>query len=114
MGSKMTSKQSSHPDWPVLFTIVSSALLLLMLLGIIKVFILDSHGIVDTTTEQALFFGGLFLALPCGLLSLISAIKARLKRAANIVGIVTGILCISIGLLAWAWFFMISAFSAAF
>jgi hypothetical protein len=78
----------------------------------------DAHGIVDTTTEQIVFYVGLYLALPCGLLSIVAGIKAlrkgSTKKAVAITGIVTGILNIFVGIISWIWFFMISAFAAAF
>jgi len=110
----MIPKPATQPDWPVRFTIACSLLLFLMISGIGKVFILDARGVVDTTSEQAVFFIGLFLALPCGLLSLISALKARGKGWVTWLGIVTGSLCMLAGLLVWTWFLMVSAFAAAF
>jgi hypothetical protein len=71
-------------------------------------------GITDTTVENAVLFGGLYFALPCGLLDIIVGIRAQsrslLKRSFAITGIIIGALGIIIGLLAWALFIMVSSF----
>jgi len=71
-------------------------------------------GITDTTVENAVLFGGLYFALPCGLLDVIVGIRAQsrnlLKRRFTLSGIIIGILGIIIGLLSWALFIMVSSF----
>jgi hypothetical protein len=116
--SKMITEQASKTNWSIWVIIESSIPITLIVIGIIKALISETHGIVDTTTEQAVFFGGLYLALPCGLLSIIAGINALSKGSVNkkvaITGIIIGVLSIFIGLISWVWFFMISAFTAAF
>ena len=71
-------------------------------------------GITDTTVENAVLFGGLYFALPCGLLGLVVGIRAQsrslLKKGFAITGIIIGALGILIGLLSWSLFIMISSF----
>jgi len=114
----MTTEQASKTNRSVWVIFGSSIPITLIVLGIIKALLSETHGIVDTTTEQAVFFGGLYLALPCGLLSVIVGIKTLSKGLVNkkiaIIGIIIGVLSSVIGLISWVWFFMISAFSAAF
>jgi hypothetical protein len=114
----MTTEQASKTNRSVWVILGSSIPITLIVLGIIKALLSETHGIVDATIERAVFFGGLYLALPCGLLSVIVGIKALSKGLVNkkiaIIGIIIGVLSIVIGLISWVWFFMISAFSAAF
>jgi hypothetical protein len=114
----MTTKQASKTNWSVWVIIGSSIPITLIVIGIIKALMSESHGIVDTTTEQAVFFNGLYLALPCGLLNIIVGInalsKGLVRKKVAITGIIIGALSIFMGLIAWSWFFMISAFTAAF
>jgi len=114
----MTTEQASKTNRSVWVIFGSSIPITLIVLGIIKALLSETHGIVDTTTEQAVFFGGLYLALPCGLLGVIVGIKTLSKGLVNkkiaIIGIIIGVLSSVIGLISWVWFFMISAFSAAF
>ncbi|GEM_PF-2710521 len=49
------------------------------------------RGVVDTTIEHLLFEGGLYLALPCGLLSLVMGIHAREKHRVNNRFVIAGI-----------------------
>ena len=71
-------------------------------------------GITDTTVENAVFFGGLYLALPCGLLDVVVGIRAQskglLKKKITIAGIIIGTLGIIMGLLSWAFMIMMSSF----
>jgi hypothetical protein len=117
--SKMTTKQASTKTNRSIWVILGSSIpITLIVIGIIKAWLSETHGIVDATTEQAVFFGGLYFALPCGLLSVIVGMKALSKGLVNkkvaIPGIIIGVLSIVIGLISWVWFFMISAFTAAF
>jgi hypothetical protein len=114
----MTAKEASKSNWSVWVIIGSSIPITLMVIGIIKALLSESHGIVDVTTEQAVFFGGLYLALPSGLLNIIVGInalsKGLVRKKVAITGIIIGVLGIFMGLISWIWFFMISAFTAAF
>jgi len=87
-------------------------------MGIIIALVSETYGFVDATTEQAVFFGGLYLAIPCGLLNIIIGINARSKGLTKkwiaITGIIIGILSILIGLIAWAWYYMIWSFTNHF
>ena len=116
--SKLITKQASKTNRSVWVIIGSSIPITLIVLGIIKALASETHGIVDATTEQAVFFGGLYLALPCGLLSMIVGINALSKglvsKKVAITGIIFGVLSMVIGLISWVWFFMISAFTKAF
>ena len=66
----------------------------------------------DTTMENAVFFGGLYLAVPFGLLNIIvgsnALSKGLVKKKVAITGIVIGVLGILIGILSWVWFYMVS------
>ena len=114
----MNTEQTSTTNWSTGIIIGASIPITLIVIGIIIALVSETHGIVDATTEQAVFFGGLYLALPCGLLSIIVGSKALskglVKKKVAITGIIIGVLSIFMGLLSWTWFFMISAFTAAF
>jgi hypothetical protein len=114
----MNTKQESKINWSVWIIVGSSIPITLIVIGIIKTWMPESHGIVDVTTEQAVFFGGLYLAIPSGLLNIIVGInalsKGLVRKKVAITGIIIGVLGIFIGLISWIWFFMISAFTAAF
>ncbi len=114
----MTTKQASETNWIVWVIIGSSIPIVLIVIGIIKAWLSRTPGIVDTTTQQAVFWGGLCFALPCGLLNIIVGInalsKGLVKKKVVIPGILLGVLSVLMGLIAWIWFFMISAFRAAF
>ena len=64
------------------------------------------RGPEDTTLENALLFGGLYFALPCGLLNIIVGIyvqtKGFVKKKVSVTGIVIGVLGILFGSLSWA------------
>jgi hypothetical protein len=64
------------------------------------------RGPEDTTLENALLFGGLYFALPCGLLNIIVGIfaqtKGLVKKKVSVTGIVIGVLGILFGSLSWA------------
>ncbi len=84
----MSSKQASTIKWLALIIIGSSIPILVIVIGIIIALVWTIHpdpltGIVDTTVENAAFFGGLYFALPCGLLSGVSGIYARSKGLLN-------------------------------
>ena len=56
--------------------------------------------------ENTLLFGGLYFALPCGLLNIIVGIfaqtKGLVKKKVSVTGIVIGVLGILFGSLSWA------------
>lgn len=90
-----------------------------MALNVIKFLSLErTTGLVDTTTEQAVFFIGRYLALPYGLLTIIISInalkKGLLKKSIAIMGIISGILNLLVGLVMWIAFVVVMAFAAAF
>ena len=68
----------------------------------------------NTTIENAVLFGSLYFALPCGLLNVVVGIFALsrgwLKKVATITGIIVGGIGIILGILAWIYFFMVSSF----
>jgi len=70
----------------------------------------------DTTIENAVLFGGLYLALPCGILNVIVGILARsrgrLKKSVVITGISVGVIGILLGLLSWIAFSMLPSFES--
>lgn len=72
------------------------------------------RGVVDTTIENLLFEGGLYFALPCGLLSLVMARYGRSKGQMNRwlarAGIALGAVGLLFGILTWAYFNLMSAF----
>jgi len=72
------------------------------------------RGPEDTTLENAILLGGLYLALPCGLLNIVAGIFARtkdvMKKKFARAGIIIGILGICIGLVTWAFFIAVSSF----
>ena len=114
----MTTEQVSKTNQLIVLIIGLSIPIIVIVIAIIKTLMLESHGIVDTTTVQAAFFGGLCLALPCGIPSVSIGIKALSKglisKKVAVTGIIVGTFSILIGLISWIWFFMISAFAAAF
>ena len=69
--SEMPTNQDPKPNWLILAIIGSIIPTILIVAGIIKALLSEAHGIVDTTTEQAIFFWGLFAALPCGILGIV-------------------------------------------
>jgi hypothetical protein len=110
----MTAKEASKTNWSVWVIVGSSIPITLIVIGIIKALMSETRGIVDATTEQAVFFGGLYLALPCGLLSIIVGINALskgwIRKWVAITGIIIGILSMLMGLISWAWYYMIWSF----
>ena len=113
----MNTKQAPKPNWPAGVIIAASIPILLTILNIIIAWVseITTHdGIYDVTAEQAALFGGLYLALPCGLINIIVGVYARskglLKKKVAIPGIMIGIVGILLGLIAWALFYMISSF----
>jgi hypothetical protein len=68
----------------------------------------------NTTIENDILLGGLYLALPCGLFNVILGIFARsrgwLKKPVVKTGISIGVIGILLGLLSWFYFMMVSSF----
>lgn len=114
----MDVKPVSKINWRLAILIGSSIPILLIVIGVIivlaSIFLpaAPGTGVVDTTLENATLFGGLYLALPFGLLNLLvgsSALsKGSLNKRAAITGIILGLFGILIGLLAWASYYIIS------
>jgi hypothetical protein len=111
--------QSTKSNWSAGIIIASSLPIVLIMVGIIGMAAGAGRtdpvtGITDTTVENAVLFGGLYFALPCGLLNLVVGIRARsrslLKKRFTITGIILGILGIIFGLLSWAFYIMVSSF----
>jgi len=119
--SKVNTEQASKTNWSTGVIIGSSIPITLIVIGIIikllafatpslqQLPLMDPN---DTTIENAVLFGGLFLALPCGLLNSIvgsyALSKGLMKKKVAITGIIIGVLGILMGLLAWVSFYMVS------
>lgn len=116
----MQTQQPLKTGWPAGVLILCSLPILLIAMGIIALLaswmlagsdVID--GVVDTTLENALLFGGLYFALPCGLINILLAIFARsrgwLDRKLAATGILIGVLGLIFGILAWASFFIVSS-----
>jgi hypothetical protein len=112
-------KQAPKINWLIGIIIGSSISIALIVIGIIIALVWTIHpdpvtGITDITVENAVFFGGLYFALPCGLLSITAGIYARsnslLNKIFTTTGIIVGFIGILIGLLCWIWFIMVSSF----
>jgi len=80
----MRTKQASETNWLAGIIIGSSIPVVIIVIGIIIGLAWTIHpdpvtGITDTTVENTVFFSSLYIAPPCGLLSLIAGIHARSK-----------------------------------
>jgi hypothetical protein len=117
----MNTNPNSQSKWPVGVFFGSSAPIVLMMIGIIievvtwvTASLRPRTGIEDTTIENALLFGGLYLALPCGILNVVMAIflqsKHKVSKKGSTTAIIVGILGILMGILAWVMFIMVSSF----
>ncbi|MFT3891029.1 MAG: hypothetical protein QM730_05295 [Anaerolineales bacterium] len=115
----MDAKQNSKSNWSGGVLIAASIPILLIIVGIIAMLGGAGRtdpvtGVTDTTVENAVFFGGLYLAVPLGLLDVIVGSWARsrnvLKKKFTLLGISIGAVGILLGLLAWAFFIMMSSF----
>jgi hypothetical protein len=107
---KLSTKQSSKIDWSTGIIIASSIPIVLIIIGIIAMIGGAGRtdpvtGITDTTVENAVLLGGLYLALPCGLLDVVVGTQAQsrdlLKEKIKVIGNVIGILGIIMGLISW-------------
>jgi hypothetical protein len=118
---EINTKQASKINWSAGVIIGSSIPIALIIIGIITELVswLSARihfvgGPVNTTIENAVLFGGLYFALPCGMLNIIVGIFARsrglVKKKVAITGIVIGVLGILIGLLSWSFFIAVSSF----
>ncbi len=106
-----------RPSWPSLTLILASIPILFIFLAALLAYVSEvtaRDGVYDVTFENAAFFGGLYLAIPCGLIAIIAGTNARSRGLINkkfaAAGIVIGVLGILFGLVAWVWFAMVSAF----
>jgi hypothetical protein len=98
--------------------ILASIPVLLIAIGIVIALVAGvstgSEGGMDTTLVHIIFFSGMFLALPFGILDAAVGVYARSKslvsKKISIPGIVIGSIGILIGLLAWIFFGMVSSF----
>jgi hypothetical protein len=117
----MNTKQTAETNWPISVIVVSSIPIILIIVDIIIAVIMELNardGIHNTTYMNAAIFGGLYLAIPCGLLNIIVCNFARSrglvgKKLAG-TGIFIGVIGILIGLITWIMFSMILSFAASF
>ena len=116
---KTDTRQDAKQHWSSGVIIASSIPILLIILGIVialgwTIRTDPVTGVIDTTVENAVFFGGLYAALPCGVAGAITGAFARSKGLASkqltLTGIIIGVLGILLGLLAWGFFIMMSSF----
>ena len=116
----MDIRQGIKPHWSSGVIIASSIPILLLVLGIIialgwTIRTDPVTGVTDTTVENAVFFGCLYLALPCGVAGVIAGAFARSKGLVNkklaLMGIMIGVFGILLGLLAWGFMIMMSSFT---
>jgi hypothetical protein len=113
----MNAKQVSNKNWTVAVIIGSSIPILLIIIGILtelaKAF-QPYTGIVDTTNENAVFFGGLFLAIPFGLLDIFAGnfalSKGLVEKKMAVTGIIIGGFGLLLGILSWILFHMFTSF----
>jgi len=113
----MNSNRSSAPLWPSVTLVLASIPIVMTLLAFIQAVISEvttTNGVYDVTYERAAFFGGLYLAIPCGLIAIIVGGRARSRGWVNnktaIAAMILGGVGVFLGLVAWVWFAMISAF----
>jgi hypothetical protein len=115
----MDSQHRTQAIWLSGVIIGASIPILLLILGIIVALGWTIRtdpvtGVTDTTVENAVFFGGLYAALPCGVAAAVAGAFARSKGSVNrklaLTGIMIGVLGILLGLLAWGFFIMMSSF----
>lgn len=114
----MTTSRPDKPSWPSVILFAGSIPILSILLAAILAYISEvtaQNGVYDVTYERAAFFGGLYLAIPCGLIAIIAGARARSKgwvgKKAAAIGIVIGSLGLLLGLVAWVWYAAISSFT---
>ena len=117
----MENEQPNRFKAAVILVIIASIPNALILIGIAIELIMvalarihpGSSGVVNVTIEYLVFRAGLYLALPCGGVSLIAGSFIKSSPAVNkkiaIIGRIIGILGVLMGILALIWFAMISA-----
>lgn len=109
---------ASTPRWPSRAIIVSSVPLVLIAIGLIRVLVAESGGVADTSAEHAVFGIGLYLAVPCGLASIVTGVvslsRSLLRKWVAVAAIVVGTLSVAAGVVSWIWYFMVTSFTAAF
>ena len=114
----MNLQQFSRPGWLIVLITVASTPIVLLLLGIMsEIFsLLWGHatpGVRDTTIENAVFWGGFYFALPCGVLDVFAGISALsggwLRKRSAIPVIILGSIGALMGLMAWVYFYMVSS-----
>jgi hypothetical protein len=115
----MDTKQNSKSNWSSGVLIAASIPILLIIVGIIAMGFGAGRtdpvtGVTDVTVENAVFFAGLYLAAPFGLLAVVAGIWARsnnsLKKWITLAGIIAGVLSILCGTLSWVYFNIMSSF----
>jgi hypothetical protein len=95
-------------------------LIVLIVIGIIVTVVKEINvrdGVHDTTITSAVVFGGLWLAILCGVTGVIAGAYPRSKQLVKKIataGIVIGVLGILMGILAWISYYMISSFATSF
>ena len=112
----MDTAQVSKTNWSLGMMIGSSIMIILIIVGILiklaKAF-QPFTGIVDTTNENAVFFGGLFLAIPCGLMDILAGnfalSKGLVKKNVAVFAMIIGGLGLVLGILAWVLFYMFTS-----
>ncbi len=117
----MNTKKGFTINWSAGVIIGSSIPIILIVIGIVIAVIKEfnvSDGIRDTTIMNAVVFGGLYLAIPCGLLDIIVGNSAQsrdlVKKKVATTGIIIGVLGILIGLISWFLFYIVSSFASSF
>ena len=116
----MSTKQATKTNWLAGIIIGSSIPVVLIVGGIIIALGWTLHpdpvtGITDKTVENTVSFGGLYFALPCGVLSVCVGIYTRskglLKKMFATTVIIIGVLGILTEILAWSLYIMVSSFT---
>ena len=104
---------ASTPRWPSPVIVGSSIPLALIAVGLIRVLTAERGGIVDTSAEHAAFGIGLYLAVPCGLASIVTGVvslsRRLLRKWVAVAAILLGTLSVVVGIISWAGFFMVRA-----
>ena len=94
-----------RPSWPSLTLILASIPILFIFLAAILAYVSEvttRDGVYDVTFENAAFFGGLYLAIPCGLTAIIAGASARSRGLITKKAAATGIVIGSLGILSRA------------
>jgi hypothetical protein len=71
----------------------------------------EGGGIVDTSAERAVFGIALYLAVPCGLASIVTGVislqRRLLRKRVAVVAVLVGTVSVVAGVVSWVWFFMV-------